>query len=61
MIKIEIKTDGVAVLDSYEEEKPTLQECALIVFRMEEIKKRLLEKKFKSNFEVKEGSFADES
>ena len=60
MIAIRIKTDGKDILDNFEEHNPTLNEVALIIYRMEEIKKYLLEKEFESKFEVKEGSFVDE-
>lgn len=53
MIKIGIKTDGKDVLDSFEEDNPTLEECALIVFRLEEIKQYLLSKEFENKFEVR--------
>ena len=60
MIKIKVETDGKDIFDSFEEETPTLNECALIIFRLEEIKRYLLSKDFESKFEAKEGSFADE-
>ena len=60
MIKITIGTDGKDIFDSYEDENLTLNECALMVFRLEEIKQHLLSKEFENKFEVKEGSFADE-
>ena len=60
MIKITIGTDGKDIFDSYEDKDLTLNECAIMVFRLEEIKQHLLSKEFKNKFEVKEGSFADE-
>jgi len=35
MIKIEIKTDGKDVFDSIDEDKPSLLEVALILYRLE--------------------------
>ncbi len=60
MINIGIKTDGKEVADSYEEKKPTLEECALMVYRLEEIKQFLLSKEFEDKFRIDEGSFAEE-
>lgn len=57
MIKIVIGTDGKDLFDSYDEDKPNLNECALIVFRLEEIKQYLLSKEFENKFEVKSGGF----
>ncbi len=52
MIKILLETDGKKVFDSQDFDEPTLAECSLIVFRMELIKKELLSRDFKSEFEV---------
>ena len=60
-IKIELQTDGKDLMDSYEEDEPTLNECALIVFRLEEIKKYLLSKDFENKFEVRKGSFVEDA
>ena len=60
MIKIRLETDGKDIFDSYEDKDLTLNECAIIVFRLEEIKQHLLSKEFKSKFEAKEGSFAED-
>lgn len=60
MIELSIKTDGKQIADSFKEDKVTLEECSLIIYRMKEIEKYLLEKEFKSSFEVKEGCFAEE-
>lgn len=60
MIKITVETDGKDILDSYEDENLTLNECAIMVLRLEEIKQHLLSKDFENKFEVKTGSFADE-
>jgi hypothetical protein len=60
MIKLSIETNGKDIADAFEEYKPTLQECAFIIYRMKEIEKYLLEKEFESKFEVKEGCFAED-
>lgn len=60
MIKIKLETDGKEVLDSMEIDEPTLKECSLMVFRLEQIKQELLAREFKSKFEVREGDFADD-
>ncbi len=54
MIKIEISTDGKRVYDGYDEDNPTMKECSLILYRLEQIKLNLLAKEFKSEFEVSE-------
>lgn len=53
MIDIQIKTDGKKVLDYYNEDKPTLKEVSLVIYRMEQMKLNLLSKEFKSEFEVR--------
>ncbi len=58
MIKIEVKTDGKEVFDSMEIDEPSLIECSLMVFRLEQIKQELIAREFKSKFEVREGDFA---
>ena len=60
MIKIEIKTDGKDLFDSFEEDNPTLNEVALIILKLEQTKQYLLSKEFKSKFEVSTGHFADD-
>lgn len=61
MIKFEVKTDGKDLFDSFDEDKPTLEEVALIVLRLEQIKQYLLSKEFESKFESKSGDFEDEN
>ena len=58
MIKLEIKTNGKDIGDSFVENEVTLEECALIIFRMEEIKQYLLSKDFETKFKV-EGDLED--
>ena len=53
MIEIVIKTDGKEVYDSFDEDKPTLNEVGLAILRLEQMKKILIEKEFESNFEVR--------
>lgn len=60
MIKFSVETDGKDLLDSFDEDNPTLKEVALIVLRIEQLKQYLLSKEFKSKFEVREGDFAEE-
>lgn len=60
MIKIIIETNGKKVYDSFDEENLTLVEVALVIMRLEEIKKDLLSREFKSEFEIKSGKFAEE-
>ena len=52
MIEIVIKTDGNEIFDSYKEDQPTMKEVALILYKMETIRKELLEKEFPSSLEV---------
>lgn len=59
MIEISISTDGKKVADSLKVDNPTLGECSLMVFRLEEIKQEILARDFKSEFEVREGDFVD--
>ncbi len=55
MIDLRIKTNGKRVADSFEHEKVTLSEVALTLYRLEEIKLRLMNDfSFKSEFEVSE-------
>ena len=54
MIEIQIKTDGKKVLDKFNNKNCTLGETALVLFRLEQIKKLLLEKEFDSEFLVEE-------
>lgn len=60
MISIAVKTDGQDIADEIKTDKPTLEECALINLRLDQMKKELMSMEFKSKFEVREGSFADE-
>ncbi len=60
MIKIELGTDGKDVFDSIEIDKPTLKECAIINYRLDQIKQDLINREFKSKFEVREGDFAED-
>jgi len=60
MIKLSIQTDGKEVSDSFSQEKVTLEEVALVIMRLEEMKKYLLTLEFDSKFEYKDGCFADE-
>jgi len=60
MIKIEIATDGENVADSIEEKDATMSEVGVVLLRLEQMKKSLMEKEFKGGFVVKEGSFAEE-
>lgn len=53
MIKLEIKTDGKHVYDSYDDDNPTLQEVALTIYRLDQIKRDLLSIEFESEFEVR--------
>lgn len=54
MIEINIKIKGKRIYDSYNEESPTLNEVALVMYRLEEYKMQLLSKEFKSEFEISE-------
>ena len=54
MIQIVIKTDGKDILDSVDNKDCTLEETALVVYRLEQIKNILLDKEFDSKFEVSE-------
>lgn len=59
MIKVTVETDGKEVFDSLEIDKPTLNECSLIKFRLDQIKQDLINRDFESKFEVREGDFAE--
>jgi len=59
MIKLGISTDGKKVFDSLEVDKPTLKECALIVYRLEQIKENLINRDFVSELEVSENNDED--
>jgi len=52
MISLSLKTNGKDVLDSYDEENPTLGEVALILLRLEQIKSFLVNKEFENKFRV---------
>ncbi len=54
MIKIHIETDGKDILDSFNNKNCTLQETAIVLYRLEQIKSELLAKEFESRFEVEE-------
>lgn len=54
MIDLRIRTDGKHIQDSLNNKNCTLIETALVVYRLEELKLVLLEKEFKSEFEVSE-------
>lgn len=54
MIRIRIETNGSKIADSYEEDKPTLKEVALIIYRLEQMKLDLLSKEFDSELEISE-------
>jgi len=54
MIDLHIKTDGKYIYDNLNNKYCTLEETALVVYRLEELKLRLLEKEFKNKFEVSE-------
>lgn len=58
MIKIVVATDGQKINDSLDIDKPTLKECALVVYRLEQIIQDLISREFESEFEVREGDFA---
>ncbi len=53
MIEIIIKIDGEKILDRLNNKNCTLEETALVLYRLEQIKKDLLEKEFESDFEVR--------
>lgn len=54
-----VATDGKKIQDSLDVEKPTLSECALIVYRLEQIISDLVNRDFETEFEISEGDFAD--
>ncbi len=59
MIKLGILTDGKKVFDSLDVDKPTLKECALIVYRLEQIKENLINRDFVSELEISENNDED--
>lgn len=52
MINLQIKTDGKDVMDSLDNSDCTLEETAIVVYRLEQMKQTLIEKEFKSKFMV---------
>lgn len=54
MIKFFVETNGKKILDTYNEDNPTMQEVALVIYRLEELKLELLSKDFESEFEASE-------
>lgn len=60
MIKIAVATDGKKISDSIDIKKPTLNECALVCYRLDQIKQDLLNREFESEFEVRDGDFAED-
>lgn len=60
MIKIQIATNGKEVFDSFDEDNMTLNECALTIYKLEQMKLELLSREFESKEEVRTGDLADE-
>lgn len=60
MIEIYIKTDGKEILDRFDEVDCTLQEAAVIILRLEQIKQELISKKFDSKYEITKDYDEDE-
>ncbi len=58
MIELTIKTDGKHIQDSLNNKHCTLEETALVVYRLEALKLILLEKEFESEYEIE--SFGDD-
>ena len=54
MIEIRIKTDGKEVLDAMNNKNCTLEETAIVLYRLEQIKQKLLDKEFESIEEISE-------
>jgi hypothetical protein len=54
MIKIHIETNGEEILDEFDNKNCTLEETALVVYRLEQAKQRLLEKEFENKFKMEE-------
>ncbi len=54
MIEYSIKTQDGKIMDSYNEDEPTFKEASFIIFRLEELKLKLLDKEFKSDLEINE-------
>ena len=54
MIAYTIKTNGEQIEEEYQDKKPTLKEVALIIYKLEELKLKLLSMKFRSKFLVRE-------
>ena len=55
MIKIQIQTDGKKIADSFDYEDVKLNEVALVLYKLEDIKLKLLtEFDFKSEWEFEE-------
>lgn len=52
MIEIYIKTDGGKILDRLNNRDCTLEETSTVLYRLEQIKKLLLEKEFESEFKI---------
>lgn len=54
MIRIVIESKQDKVLDNFQTNNLTLQECSLAVIRLEQIKQDLISREFENDFEVKE-------
>lgn len=54
MIEIIIKAQNDKILDRLNNKNCTLAETSQVLYRLEQIKKLLLEKEFKSEFEMEE-------
>lgn len=52
MIKLEILTNGKKIYDSFEHKNLTLEECSLVVFRLEQMKQDLINKEFEIELDI---------
>jgi len=54
MIEVIIKTNGEKVLDRLNNQHCTLSEVAIVLYRLEQIKLKLLSMEFKPDFQMEE-------
>ena len=52
MISIIIKTDGEKILDSMDNENTTLSEVGVVLLRLKQIEKKLIDMEFDSDLEI---------
>lgn len=57
MIKIKIESNGELITDEFKTKKTTLAENAIVLRRLEEMKRKLLDIEYESEFEIEENDW----